>query len=352
MTDDPNHPLDPGTGVSGARGSGHDGSTDHAFDPAILIEVAGSYLLGATPSLTRRQVAAEAGVELDTAITLWRSLGFPEVGDDQVVFTPADVEAIRIVKRLTELDILNADMLPTFVRALGSSFSRLADWQTRLLITSLSDSQDDLQLELLSEIVPMVEQVQGYIWRRHLASASSRILLQESTDSDSVPLAVGFVDIVGYTIQSRRLSTTDLGRMVESFERVTTELVVDHGGQVIKTIGDEVLYTVPDPVRAAELALALTDRCELDDAYPEVRVGSAYGTVLSRIGDVYGPVVNIAARLTSIVRPCRVLVDAELAKLLRDDERFRLKRAPRASVKGYEHLEPWALKHPKTIRHD
>lgn len=341
MTDDQDDP-------DGPVGDG----TDHAFDPAILIEVAGSYLLGEPPSLTRREVADQAGVELQTAITLWRSLGFPEVDDDRVAFTPADVEAIRVVKRLTELDVLDTAMLPTFVRALGSAFSRLADWQTRLLLTSIADSQDDLQLELLSEVVPIVEQVQGYIWRRHLASASSRILLQESTDSDSTPLAVGFVDIVGYTSQSRRLSTTELGTMVESFERVTTELVVDHGGRVIKTIGDEVLYTVPDPVRAAELALALTDRHETDEAYPQVRVGSAYGTVLSRIGDVYGPVVNIAARLTSIARPGRVLVDADLAALVRDDERFRVRRAPRASVKGYEHLEPWALKHPKTSRRD
>ena len=40
-----------------------------------------------------------------------------------------------------------------------------------------------------------------------------------------------------------------------------------------------------------------------EDRYPEVRAGVAYGDVVSRLGDVFGPTVNIAARLTSVARP-------------------------------------------------
>jgi adenylate cyclase len=44
-----------------------------------------------------------------------------------------------------------------------------------------------------------------------------------------------------------------------------------------------------------------------------------------------------------------VLVDAELAELLRErPDDYRLRRTRRTSVKGYEHLEPWALKRPHT----
>jgi adenylate cyclase len=85
------------------------------------------------------------------------------------------------------------------------------------------------------------------------------------------------------------------------------------------------------------------ERAEADEQFPDVRVGLAHGPVLARLGDVFGSTVNIAARLTSVARPARVLVDADLAELL-DHEEFRLRRTRRVSVKGYEHLEPWSLK--------
>jgi adenylate cyclase len=73
-------------------------------------------------------------------------------------------------------------------------------------------------------------------------------------------------------------------------------------------------------------------------------VGLAWGQVLHRLGDVFGPVVNVASRLTSTARPGRVLVDRALAEALEDDDRFRLRRLRRTSVKGYRRLEPWNLR--------
>lgn len=321
-----------------------------ATDPALLIDVASAYLFDEAPSLTQAQVAEAAGVDLDTANAMWRHLGFPEVGDDRVAFTPADVEALRITRRLTELGIVEPERMPQFVRSMGRSFSRLADWQTRLLLSSLSEYEgmDEPPLEVLTEVIPMVEQVQGYIWRRHLLATASRMALRGSSGSATATTTVGFVDIVGYTSRSRQMSARDLGDMVEWFERVVTDLVVARGGQVVKTIGDEVLYTVDDPVRAAELALLLVERAAEDERFPEVRVGSAYGPVLARLGDVFGSTVNLASRLTSIARPGRVLIDAEMAGLLRKQtDTYRLRRTRRTSVKGYEHLEPWSLKRPR-----
>lgn len=326
-----------------------DGPGSFAFDPALLIDVAAEYLLGEEPSLTQAQVAEQAGVDLETAWALWRYLGFAPLDDDRPAFTQADVEAVRITQRLTELQILDPEVVPQFVRAMGRTFARLADWQTRLLLTSLTDATNgEPPLEVLTEVIPMVQEVQGYIWRRHLMDRASRLVMQTSSDTTTAPTVVGFVDIVGYTSQSRRLEPRDLAEMVEWFERVTTELVLDHGGQVIKTIGDEVLYTVDEPLAAARLALALVERHDTDERFPDVRVGTAYGPVIARLGDIFGATVNLASRLTSISRPGRVLMDTELAQLVRGhDSEFRVRRTRRTSVKGYEHLEPWALKRPK-----
>ena len=48
-----------------------------------------------------------------------------------------------------------------------------------------------------------------------------------------------------------------------------------------------------------------------------LRAGLAAGRVSTRFGDGYGPVANLAARLTSLARPGTALVGAELAAALR-----------------------------------
>ena len=80
-------------------------------------------------------------------------------------------------------------------------------------------------------------------------------------------MAVCFVDIVGYTTHSKNLSEGELVQWIERFEQEATGIAVDHGGRVIKTIGDEVLLTADDPVAAAEIALALVER-GLDERRP------------------------------------------------------------------------------------
>ena len=72
--------------------------------------------------------------------------------------------------------------------------------------------------------------------------------------------------------------------MVERFEEVTTGLITDHHGRVVKTIGDEVLFAVDDPREAALLALELLDQHVDDEPSREVRIGMAYGKVLQPHG--------------------------------------------------------------------
>lgn len=269
-------------------------------------------LLGALPHLTRGEVAERAGLPIEVAEQLWRLLGFARTAPDDLAFTEADVEALRLTRELIELGILGPDSQAALVRTWGRSYARLAEWQTSLLADiAVADADPGRRLtELAESVLPRVEALQSYVWRRHLASATGRALAAESAAAPVSPLAVCFVDIVGYTSRSKALDQAELVGWLEQFEDAATGVVVDHGGRIIKTIGDEVLFVADRAADAAEAALRLTARgSDEADPFPAVRAGIAYGDVVSRLGDVFGPTVNVAARLTSLARPGTVLVD-------------------------------------------
>lgn len=325
---------------------GPDGPSSSALYDALAESV-----LGGGAHLTRSQVADATGVELDRLTTLWRALGFPSPGPDEALFVEADVQAIGQLRALLDSGLLDVDDEGAMVRTMGRTFARLADWEIAQLAPQLAalgepdtaappDQTAAALLAIVTDILPLIQNLQDYVWRRHLVGAAGRALL--AGDRAGVDLAVGFADIVNFTRTSRKLTTTELGALVETFEATVTEVIAGHGGRVIKTIGDEVLFVCDSPIAAAWIAIDLAQRHGADETFPELRVGLAYGPVLARLGDVFGEVVNIAARLTSLARPGTVLVNGELAALLADD--FRVRRAPTERVRGYSRLETWALR--------
>lgn len=317
-------------------------------DPQQVIDLLEAYLLGSGPTLTGPQIAADVGIGMDSARRRWRSLGFTAVDDDQVAFTERDLEAMRLTQRLHELGLVDDDDESAMIRTLGRSFARLAEWQLDLLGQTIDprEMEPDQVAEVIAEVVPLIEEVQSYVWRRHVLNAAARLLLAPPAGGDAPEQGIGFADIVGYTRQSRSLSQEELTRLVDEFEGRALAIVTQYDGRIIKTIGDEVLYAADTPHDAAAIALRLVEGHLEDEDFPELRVGVCWGPVLNRLGDVFGPTVNIAARLTSLARPGRVLVDKELADRLADDAGFRLRRTRRTAVRGYRRLEPWALRRP------
>jgi adenylate cyclase len=303
-------------------------------------------LLGGSRRYTRLQVAEETGVPLDRAQRLWRALGFPDVADDEVVFTDLDVHALRTVQELVDLGLLDDETQIATTRAMGQSLSRLADWQVSVIthvLEELDANSPEVAAEAARELVPTLEGLIGYVWRRHLAAVAARAL----ANPDEVvarPMVVGFADLVGYTTLTRHADEDELARVVGGFESVASDVIAEHGGRVVKTVGDEVMFTVDDAAVGAELALRLLEAVEADENLPGLRIGLAHGTVLARLGDIYGEPVNLASRLTSIARPDSVLVDRDLAAALENDDRYRLRRVPPRPVRGYALLHAMRLR--------
>ena len=94
-------------------------------------------------------------------------------------------------------------------------------------------------------------------------------------------MSVGFADMVGYTRLSRRLPEHELAGLVQRFEAVSADIVAASGGRLVKTVGDEILFTALSASHAADIALHLHETHAADDSVPEVRVGLATGQVVS-----------------------------------------------------------------------
>jgi adenylate cyclase len=307
-------------------------------------------ILGAPRRYTRQQVTEAAGLDLETGRGLWRALGFAEAGDGEVLFTERDLDAVRLMTRLTDAGVLDPDVREAVARAMAQSLSRLAEWQVGMLIRVIEGQGGEVtphgSREIAAAVLPVLEELQTYVWRRHLAAAVRRMVVTAAgpgQEPGTWPLVVGFADMVGFTRTTRRRSTAELSEMIERFGSTTTEVIADGHGRIVKTVGDEVLFVADDAAEGAAIALALQERVRAEPALPELRIGLAAGPVLVRYGDVYGEVVNIAARLTAHARPGSVLVDRAVADALAGDARFALRPLRSVAVRGYRHLHPWRL---------
>ena len=87
-------------------------------------------LLGGQRRYNRAQVSEATGVSRDRASRLWLAMGFAEVGDDELVFTDGDIEALRTWDWLVTSGTIALDDEVPHARAMGQALSRLAEWQT------------------------------------------------------------------------------------------------------------------------------------------------------------------------------------------------------------------------------
>jgi adenylate cyclase len=305
-------------------------------------------ILGETPGLTGSDVAAAAGVSLDQARRLWRALGFPDAAN-QNAFTTADRDALVLVANAVAENGIDFETMLRLTRAVGQTVARLADWEVATVSSAVDEfaardgaSSDMMRasVRLVEDLSPKFDQLLVYSWRRHLAAAVGRIeAFAAPGDEPMTEATVGFADLVAFTALSNDLDEHELGELVEIFETRCSDVIADHNGRVVKTLGDSVLFLESDPVQAIDIALDIITVVGRDDRLPDVRIGIATGPVVLRMGDVYGPPVNLAARLTGVARRNRVIIDERTAELLPVVD-FETRPLPARPLRGFGDVEP------------
>ncbi|MFD4366819.1 adenylate/guanylate cyclase domain-containing protein [Rhodococcus sp. NPDC058521] len=336
-----------------------DRDTESAVDSLALTEIQKDlegFLLGGPRRYTQGQVAAAVGVDVERADRLWIAMGFALDPDpDALMFTDADVAALRSIIRLVDQGAIDPTNEVSSARALGQTMARLAEWQVSMIsshiVEQLTDSEGksveeirDQVASIFTEIIPTVESLQSYVWKRHIASTTGRNVGNPGNETSSRDLVVGFADIVGYTSLTRRIGARELSDLLERFEYTSTEVIARNHGWVVKTVGDEVMFAAESVADAAEIGTSLHESVLPDHDDPQLRVGLAFGPALVRFGDLYGSVVNTAARLTSTARPGTVLVGDNFAAQLEGTPGWRLRQLRPRRVRGIRKLEPYVLR--------
>jgi adenylate cyclase len=310
-------------------------------------------ILGGEPRFTAVELAQQTGTTLVEARRIWRALGFPEYDPGAVAFTEADAVALALVRRVIDDDVLDLDTAINLTRALGQTMSRLADWDVATLAPRVDQglTGEDAAHQRMTEAMRLINEVGGsfehliiYTWRRHLAAALARAeALASSEDETTTDVTVGFADLVAFTALSNEIGEIRIGDLVEIFESRCHDVVSSQRGRVIKSLGDSVLFVVDDPIRALDIAEGIIKVIGRDPRMPDVRIGLASGPVALRMGDVFGPAVNMAARLTGVARRNRTIIDDATAALLPDD-RFEVRRLPARPLRGFGLVEPIAVR--------
>jgi len=122
-------------------------------------------------------------------------------------------------------------------------------------------------------------------------------------------LTIFFADIGGSTALYQKLGDASAHKIVTDAMAVMTEQVVYHQGELLRTIGDEVLAVFPEPSDAFFCALSMQN--SFASGGLNVRVGFHHGESIRDAGDVYGNAVNLAARLSSLAKTGEIVTSAE-----------------------------------------
>ena len=341
--------------------------------PRDLADLAAA--VGLEPARHRRaDVESLVGIPHTDMLRWWRAIGLAEVPEEEVAFGDDDIRmAVALGALLGGGAVDDRDVL-RLARVLGSSFSRIAEAQVALLTDAAragraddgSPPPDVLDIATAlrdAELLDLLEQSIVYVWRRHLLAALGRRLRVEEDaaaeirsgaappstadevegdgdgevdapdplDSAHGPSAttVGFVDIAGFAKMTRRIDVDDLAEVVDAFEAAALEVIAEHHGRVVKFIGDAVMYVARDLPSGVRIGLELQGRAAAAELPVELHCGVAHGPTITMGGDVFGPAVNLASRLTGVARRGTVVIPRECARELADSPDLQVRSVRR-----------------------
>lgn len=163
-------------------------------------------------------------------------------------------------------------------------------------------------------------------------------LAQLQAKHPTAMLAVLFADVVGSTRLYETFGDTTAKQMIDECLAVLAAVVLQYGGRVVKTIGDEIMCVLPS---ADNACLAATDMHHKITALPtvskvkrSVRIGFHFGPVIEENNDVFGDTVNVAARMAGLAKGTQIITTSATVACMSHILQLSTRSIAALSVKG------------------
>jgi adenylate cyclase len=343
---------DPPEGAGDDAAAAADADAAHAGEPdrgdgravdPLLAEV--RELLTGSPELSLADVAEQAGLPVQILREIFAATDW----QNRPGYDDRDVEYARTVAKLLDVFPLGALVrtVRTRYRAVTSIVvSDLGTVRDHVLGPAQRGGANPAQLagslaEAAERILPLSTSQLAEDYRHALLRLLDSDALARGAQLEGgreLHLAVGFVDIVGYTALSGRVDPVGLDHVLVSFEDLVASVASGQDDVLLaKFVGDAAMLVASDPEPLANVLLSLVDdHTRLAEA-PR-RAGMSAGLVLVREGDYFGSIPNLAARLTDHAHPWSLLADEALEDVLA--ARYDLERVSKIHVRGVGDQRP------------
>lgn len=228
--------------------------------------------------------------------------------------------SVENIDAFSEYDISVLKSISAYLAIAIENSTLFAEVQENLKVISTEKKKsDELLLNILPEEVASELKQNGYAEAKHFEEVS-----------------VLFTDFVGFTRISQTLSPKDLVAEIDSYFSEFDRIMVKHGIEKIKTIGDAYMAVCGLPaenhehalkiIRAAKDIVAFVADRKSNGGLFDIRVGINTGSVVAGIigikkyaYDIWGDTVNTAARMESNSEAGRINISETTYELIKSE---------------------------------
>lgn len=154
-------------------------------------------------------------------------------------------------------------------------------------------------------------------------------------------ITIMFADIVGSTRLYEILGDENAEALISNTLKQLAGIVTADEGEIVKTIGDELMCRFPSAEQAIAAARKMHEYLAKKPAATKdykiaIRVGAHHGPIIESDGDVFGDAVNIAARVAALARSGKTMITGYTREQLADSTRKHCQHFICTTVKGKE----------------